>query len=330
MKPRMTRRGGRRFLPWSCALLALALAGCAQAPRPATGAGAEATRAGRALERALDEALARQAWNDLRIDTECRTPDGFRSATVYSSGVGTWNGERQFTLPRQEMLSLLKEFQAARFARMPETYGTGEELDADVELTCSVRLELEGTARQVVQLSRGEQSRELERLAERILEAAEAAGRSEPGAASLTAGLAAIARGELAPELLTLHVLRRSEAPGSATGWRLGLEGSKVSLERDPAPAGEKPRTFRLPPAEVAELARQLAAARPEELPVNLWAPEYTDLEIRVLNYKRPLQARQFAGMTPSTHGELQQRFDRLWEILEGLRRRLLAGQRSP
>ena len=295
-----------------CAFLLVALAGCAGTPGPAVGP----------LERALDEALRRGSWQDLRIDTECETPEGFRAATVYSSGVGVWNRKRQLRLSQQEVVALLREFQAVRFPRLQETYGTGEEMDADVELTCSVRLELDGAARRVVQLSRGERSRELERLAEHILEVAEEAGRAGPGAPSLTAGLDAIARGELAPELLTIHVLRRGEASGAAGGWRFRLEDNRVSLERD----REAPQSFRLEPAEVAALAGRLAAERPEDLPANLWAPDYTDLQIGVLDHARSIQARQFAGMTPATHGEQQQRFDRLWALLDGLRQRLTAG----
>ena len=302
-----------RLLRSGSALLLVALAGCAGTPRPAD----------RPLEQALDQAVGRGSWQDLRIDTECETPEGFRAATVYSSGVGVWNRERQLRLSHEELVALLREFQAARFPRLQETYGTGEEMDADVELKCSVRLELDGAARRVVQLSRGERSEALEHLAERILEAAEEAGRSGPGAPSLTAGLDAIARGELAPELLAIHVLRRGEAPGSGGGWRFRLEDNRVTLESD----GEaQPQTFRLEPAEVASFAGRLAAERPEDLPANLWATDYTDLQIAVLDHARSIQARQFAGMTPATHGEQQQRFDRLWELLDGLRQRLTAG----
>jgi hypothetical protein len=152
---------------------------------------------------------------------------------------------------------------------------------------------------------------------------AEEAGRAGPSAPSLTAGLAAIAHGELAPELLTIHVLRRSEASGPATGWRFRLEDDRVTLELG---AESRPRTFRLEAAEVAALAGRLAAASPEDLPGNLWAPDYTDLQIGVLNHVQSIQARQFAGMTAATQGERQQRFDRLWEVLDGLRQRLTAG----
>ncbi|HEX9941337.1 MAG TPA: hypothetical protein VGG03_04920, partial [Thermoanaerobaculia bacterium] len=84
------------------------------------------TATAKALERALRAALARQAWDDLRIDAECRTDEGFRYATVFGSGVGIWNRERQLTLPREGVLSLLREFEQVRFPRLRETYGESE------------------------------------------------------------------------------------------------------------------------------------------------------------------------------------------------------------
>jgi hypothetical protein len=318
--------------PLSILLLFLALWGCAQAHHPAA-SGAEAAAqtgeakatGGQGLERALGQALASRSWTGLRIDAECRTEAGYRSARLFDSGVGAWNRERQFKLSREQVLALLQEFQAAGFPRMLETYGEAVEKDMALELICRVRMELDGTAHQSVQLSKGKTSPELLSLAGRVLAMAEEAARSGPEAASLTQGLEGIARGELAPEMLSLHLLRQSEAP-SPEGWQLDLEGNRATVRRNPAREGEAPRTVQLSPAEIADLAGRLAAARWEELPGNLWASEYTDLQIEVLNGRRSLQARQFAGMTPTTHGEAQQRFDRAWEVLEALGQRLLAG----
>jgi hypothetical protein len=309
------------------ALLAFAMEGCAGAPRPSADAGPAArtvaAEEAQALERALSQALKHQTWSDLRLDTECRTEDGLRSATVFGSGVGIWNRERQLVLPRERVLALLRELEAAGFPRMRETYGDAGD---EIELICRVRLDLDGATKQVHQLTTGPQSPVLMRLARGILETAEEAGRAGPQAASLTEGLGMIARGELAPELLMVHVLRQSEAAGSAAGWQLALEGGKAVLQPTPAPDGQGARTAHLAAADIAEIAGQLAAARLEEMPANLWAPEYTDFEVRVLNNRRSLQARQFAGMTPETHGEAQRRFDRLWEELEALNRKLSSG----
>jgi hypothetical protein len=319
--------------PLSLLLLAALLGSCAQAPRPSA-PGAEASRTaevmteGGGLERALALALERRSWNDLRLDTECRTDAGYRSTRVFTSGAGIWNRERQLKLSRKEVLALLGQLQAAGFPRMEETYG-GNNAEPDdraaLELICRVRLELDGAVKQAVQLSKGKTSPELMALAGHILKVAEEAARSGPTAASLTQGLEKISRGELAPELLSLHVVRQSEAPGSQEGWQLDLEGNRATLRRNPAPEGEEPRTVQLTPAEIAGLAGRLAEARWDELPVNLWAPEYTDLQIEVLKGRRSLQARQFAEMAPATHGEAQQRFDRVWEAVEALRQRLVS-----
>lgn len=315
--------------PLPILLLFLAFWSCARAPRPAAPgaeapAGAGGAKAGgQGLERALGQALASRSWTGLRIDTECRTEAGYRTARLFDSGVGAWNRERQFKLSREQVLALLEEFQTAGFPRMRETYGEAAEKDMALELICRVRMELDGAAHQSVQLSKGKTSPELLSLAGRILAVAEEAARSGPGAGSLTAGLEGIARGDLAPEMLSLHVLRQTETP-SPEGWQLDLEGSRASVQRIPTPEGETPRTFQLSPAEIAALARRLAEARWEELPANLWAPEYTDLQVEVLKGRRSIQARQFAGMTPTTHGEAQQRFDEAWKVIEALGQRLL------
>jgi hypothetical protein len=141
--------------------------------------------------------------------------------------------------------------------------------------------------------------------------------------ASLEEGLDKIARGELAPELLTLQLLRRPEdAHASEGGWMLRIEGGEARLSRISDAGWSAPRRLRLSAAEVADLARALAAAHPGDLPANLYSTWYQDLQIDVLNRTKSIQARQFARMTPETHGEKQQRFDRLVSALEALEAR--------
>ena len=102
------------------------------------------------------------------------------------------------------------------------------------------------------------------------------------------------------------------------------VEGGKAQLSLSSAETGwADPRRALLSREELAGLAGALAAARPEDLPVNLYSTWYQDLEIRVLNRKKTLQARRFANLTPETHGEKQQRFDRLVTALEELEKRL-------
>ena len=304
--------------------LTLAVAACAGGPRP------EVAEPGNAVDRVLDEALAKGAWEDLRIDAECRDDAGsLRSARIYGNGVGLWNRQRQFQVPPGRIAALLEAFRSAGFGALRESYGGKDDpvdpaSSAAVELICRVRLALAGVDKEVHQLDRGRQSPELRRLADTVLALAEELGPAGLGAETLSEGLDKIARGELAPEALELQVVRQSERPGaSSDGWTLRLEGTAAEVEDLGAPE-DSARTLRLSREGAAEIARQLAAAGIEDLPVNLWAPEYTDLSVRVLNHRRTLQARGFAGMTAETHGEKQRRFDRLLEQLDQLHRRVM------
>jgi hypothetical protein len=294
------------------------------------------------LDAALRDALAGGSREGLRIDAECRRPDGsYPSATVFGNGVAIWNRERQARLPEDEVRGLLEAFRSAGFAAMEDTYGgTGAPANppartpadppgsghaAAPTLTCAVSLRLGGAAKRVNQLAEGARSEPLARLAAAVLDACEGAGRNGAGAASLTDGLRKIVTGDLPPEVLRIDAHREGDGP-AATGWLLTIEGGAVTSRSFQGAAGYgEPRTMRLPPDEVALLARLLVGQGVESLPFNLYADQYTDLSIEVLNRKISVQARRFAGMTAETHGEKQQGFDRAVDFLEALHLRALA-----
>ena len=91
----------------------------------------------------------------------------------------------------------------------------------------------------------------------------------------------------------------------------------------DPASGYGRKVTLRLGPGDVGALGQTLARLDPEDLPINLYATDYTDLVIEVLNRKKSIQARRFAGMTPTTHGERQEDFNRTFEALYTLHLRV-------
>jgi hypothetical protein len=336
-------------------LTSLTAVGCAgRAPRPVTpaapGAGSAAAPAAAPdpVTAALRQALASGRWEEMRIDAECRRPDGsYPAVTVFGSGVGLWQRERQFELTGSQVRELLVAFWNAGFAALGETQGGTAPAPATAPppatgaspapvvagaaaptLTCSVALQLGGVAKRVNQLATGRQSAELARLAGALLDACEAPGRAGATAASLTDGLRKVAAGELAPEVLRVDVQRTGEGP-DATGWLLALEGGVVTGRGFQATAGYgEPRQRRLSEDEVAALAR-LLIDNAEGLPFNLYADQYTDLTIEVLNHKASIQARRFAGMTPETHGPRQQSFDRVIEVLTALQRQVAAEGRA-
>jgi hypothetical protein len=311
--------------------LLLVLTACSGAPRPDTAASPGADPAAEdpaadPLARALDSALAGGSWEELRIESECQDEDfRLQAVKLFGTDVGIWNGERQFAVPRERLLGALEALRRAGFASMPESYGGRDDADTGLELICRVRVALDGVEKQSYQLSKGRQSAELRELAEQLLAIGEDLGPSGVAAGSLEEGLGMVARGELAPEALTLQLQRQAEDLRSPEGgWILRVEGgwARLSLQ-SPETGWTEPRRTRLSPEDAAGLARTLLEAHPEDLPVNLYSSWYQDLEIRVLNHRKSLQARRFANLTPETHGGKQERFDRLVAALEDLEKRL-------
>ena len=334
----------------SALLLAYAGTSACSAPRPAAPSSPGGTEAASAavpesevnpLDAALRNALASGIWEGLRIDAECRRPDGtYPSATVFGNGVAIWNRERQAQLSGADVRRLLEAFQSTGFAAMPDTYGgpgapanppartptdpPGSGRAAAPTLTCAVALRLGGTAKRVNQLAEGERSEPLARLAAAVLDACEGVGQAGVSAGSLSDGLRKVATGELPPEVLRIDAHREGDGPAAA-GWLLTLEGGVITSRPYQGAAGYgEPRSLRLPPDEIALLARLYLGQGAEGLPFNLYADQYTDLAIEVLNRKVSVQARRFAGMTAETHGEKQQAFDRLVGFLAALHARTM------
>jgi hypothetical protein len=285
---------------------------------------------GGSLREALERALA-DGWGVLRVEAECRVEGRLPRAEVFGNGVGIWNDERQFRLPREEVRALLVALRDAGFASMRPSYGGKEDpVGEDAQpprLTCRVGVSLDGISGQVVQLQGGRQSAELRRLAERILDTCRRKAAAGIGAVDLDDGLAKVATGVLAPEVLQVLVSRRPEGRPSvdaARAWTMRVAGGRASTA-EPGEPGLETLEARLDDGEAVALARLLREGALAGLPINLYAEELTDLVVRVLDHEKTVQARRFAGMSRATHGDAQARFDRMLEALDAWRRAWLA-----
>jgi hypothetical protein len=319
-----------------CLAAALALGGCASrrpaAAGPATGSAASATEDAAGLQRALARAITdRAGWDALDLLVECRTDDRLTSARVFGSGIGIWNDERQFRLDPDQIGSLLRALQSAGFPEMEDTYGGAPRPGrppggAMVTMAiCRIELSLGHHDKRVVQLARGEQSPTLKELADDLLRICEAPARLGLTAASLRDGLEKISRGELAPETLRIVVHRKTQKQGDPPGFLLRVAGNRATTRAyEPASGYRDPIVLPMHAPELRALARELAARDPATWPSNLYAADYTDMSIRVLNHEKAIQARQFAGLTPSAHGRHQTAFEEVFEILQGLHRKAL------
>jgi hypothetical protein len=324
-----------------------ALIGCAANPRTAeqpvgqipelSGSAEDAAAAAeiqQALERAISDPAAREA---VELIVECQGDAGMRAVHIFGTGVGIWENRRQFVVASEELSSLLMILRDAGFSAMKKVYGgrpatdprrpdPPEALNA-IMVMCAVRFSAEGATKETVQLAKGEKSPELRQLAEDVIAACAPLAKGGVEATGLRDGLEKISRGELAAEALTL-MLHRKPGPRDAEGPGLlmRISGGRVTTSSYAAASGYG-ETVALRPAtdEYRDLGRTLAELDLEDLPINLYSPAYTDLSIQVLNHKRSIQARQFAGMTAETHGEHQRDFDLLFERLYDLHLHVLA-----
>ena len=315
-------------------LITFLLFGCA------TGTDTAPAGSDQALRQYLREAAADGSRRDsLHLLVRCTGEDGTRAAEVFGNGVGIWGSRRQFTLQPEEVSSLVEILDKADFAGFAEIYGGRAALEMQpqkeepgvccpMQVVCNVELSFAGGTKRVAQLAKGEQSAQMRQLAEDLLDACEKPAQAGITADDLTDGLGKVAGGILAPETIRVLLHRKPEDRTAAgdQGFILRVFGGiATSRSYDVGGRLQDPVSLTLSSAEVAALARELAEPSFEKLPINLFAPDYKDLSIEVLNHKKSVQARRFDGMTPTTHAEGQAGFELVYDFLYKLHVRVLS-----
>jgi len=288
------------------------------------------------IERSLTDPDVRES---LELLTECRNETGMRAMRVWGDGLGVWQGRRQFHLAANQVVEVLERLHAADFAAFEPLYGGPKQQDpmkpdrtddgSAILIVCRVRVSLDGDSKQSVQRAKGEQSEELKALAEAVLAIGEKAAKSGVEAASLSDGLERVGRGELDPRVFRAMLHRKptaEEIGESGPGFLMRVEGQEVTTRRhDPQTGYGQEIALHLDASALRNLALVLADLDLAAMPVNLWAPAYTDVTIEVLNHRKSVQARGFAGLEPTTHGDLQQSFDALVRTLVRLQDEVVA-----
>ena len=262
----------------------------------------------------------------VRIHAEQLGVNGVREATVFGDGIAILANQGQIRLEPAEVRRLLEAFEEADFAGMPPFFGAGRK-----RLLRRASLRADGARKEVVQLLAGDESPALARLVDRILVLVEERAGSALTASDLSDGLRKVAAGAVAPEAFWLQVQRKPRSPASdAAGYLLSVEEGVATTRLYAHQRYEDAVSLTLGRDRLAKLASALAAHDPESLPVNLYAPEYLEVRLNVLQWTKGVLAMPFAGTTPATHGEAQARFDRLSADLDALQQEVLAdGQRN-
>jgi len=281
-------------------------------------------------------ALIKRSLNDpdlrgsLELLTECRNETGMRTMRIWGDGLGIWQRSRQIQLSSEMVTAVLEHLHEADFAAFAPIYGGRRQEDpgkrdrpddgSAVLISCRVRVSLGGHSKESAQRAKGEQSEELRSLAEGVLAIGEGAAKSGIEAGSLIDGLEKVGRGELDPRVFRVLLHRKPTADETADygpGFLLRLQGGEATTRRhDPGIGYGQEITLELEAPVVRNLALVLADFDPERMPVNLWAPVYTEATIEVLEHRASVQARPFSGLEPTTHGDLQKDFDALIQSL--------------
>lgn len=261
-------------------------------------------------------------------------------AVVYFGGpdkpaMGLFKGKTQFTLEPAGAKAIKEAFEKFKVANMPASFGGmprpkgGPAPGAPEILVGSFSLTKDGKALLgVSQLGGGEQSKELAEFCAAVLTVCEAAAKkSGVSAKDIAEGLAKVGKGELHPVTLNVLVHRLPEQPTDKdqSGYLFRIEsGVVLTRERDPKTGYGPVYKLVLSKDELAALTKLFADNEVGGFPVNLWAPTYTDLVVRVLDHEKNMQARQFANTTPKTHGKKQEQFDAVYAALFKLHQKAL------
>ena len=280
------------------------------------------------LTRSLEKRLKKgSSLDDVMIDVRWRFEGEYVSVRLFGNGVGVWKREVLFRIPPADARNLIRKVAAAKFGALPDTLG---EQEARV-LTGRVIVVSGAVRKTVSQEADGPQSAPVTDIARSLLQAGKAAAAKDGvRVSSFAEGFGALGDGRLAPEALDLFVRCKTlqTAGEAAEDWDLRLRAGRV-FDRVIGAAGHGvTRVLVLSPGEFEALARELAAADLATLPLNLYSPTYTDLEVTLLNQSRKIQARQFAGMTAATHGVKQQAFDSLMTAIAALHARAVRAGR--
>ncbi|HVS14295.1 MAG TPA: hypothetical protein VMV46_10240 [Thermoanaerobaculia bacterium] len=265
-----------------------------------------------------------------RLRVDCAGDRGVRSVEVFPSGVAIWDLRTQVALPEATRRALVRQLDEGGFAALEPRYGGKPEKDdrdgepaAALRVVCRVELELETLRASSIQLADGEQSAALAELANALLDSVAPLAREGVRADSLEQGLQKLSSGELRPEGFELRFVELPRRDAEISGSILHV-AHRTATRRTYAPGAElgSPASVDLEDGSFRALIGAIAAADLSSLPVNLWAEDQLELEVRVLGHGRSVYARPFSRLAPGTHGEAQQRFDRLIETLRALRAR--------
>jgi len=290
---------------------------------------ARADELGDALKGRVQEVLdGKRSLAEVRIEVVAGRPNR-RGLTIYGSGVGTWNQEKQFVLSPDTHRELLKKLLASGLFDMPEKPKPPRQVEMNPPVVVrSVGVRVGELERTVSQNTRVWPLAALEQLVADLFELCRPAVERGTSAVTLTDGLEKVAAGKLAPEAFSLVLNIPPAASGpNADGLLAEIEAGVLTWRVQPP--GKAPPVVRraLTSEQIRGIAARIAAADFERFPPNLHRERYVDLRTAVLNRVHSVQARRFARPTPADSTDRQKALDELVAAVRALEPSEAAGE---
>lgn len=280
------------------------------------------------LKQRVGEVLAgSRPMSEIRVEAVWNRPDK-HDLIVLGSGAGVWNLNKQFRLTDREMRAMLQLLVSRGYFELPEhpkpTKASDHVPQAPVILRAII-VRVGDLERTVAQNTRVLVLQSFDDMVSDLFTLCEKPAASGTMAETLEDGLRKVASGKLAPEVLEIVL---NEPPVASTSSRAAEEGLVVVLKESvltsttqfPGAALLRQDRHPLPAEQVRALAAVALEGGVASLPINLFRPRYVDLQVAVLNQRKNLQARAFAGMDPGKHVAEQQSIERFVDAILALR----------
>jgi hypothetical protein len=300
---------------------------------------AAATSGATAIARPSEEAPAEDA---VRIEMQLAHQGGALGVLspctlqLYASGVGIWQGEKEFRVRPEEVQEILRAFREVGFSAMPVTLGQpeGDQRGARPGAASSRITLTAGTkSRTVTQLSGGEQSPDFLRLAKALRQPCEAAAKKNgKGCKDLDHGLKEVAEGDLSPEVFSGQLLtyRMGEGDAGSSGWQLIWSGGELAATRIVKGAATDEHRRPATGGEIKELAEAFREADFASLSPHVYHPATVLLNAAVLNRSNGLQAHPLDAYKAKANPQEEERLSRLVERVKAVHAKVMEAKAAP
>jgi hypothetical protein len=265
----------------------------------------------------------RQVDSPFSLDVRCTNEQARRSLQVFSSGVGVWNRSVQISLPwstRGNLLGLLLTHDFPAFAPRYGDQAVAGKMDGPMRVSCEINFAINGLQKTSVQLYDGPQSSNFLSLANALLDESEPLAQHGVSSKDLRESLDKLASGVLAPQVFSLRYVETPSPGNTKDGMIIRIGDAQLTRQAyTPGRVMGKPSSQQLPADRFQILVQTLRSADFSNLPLNLYAEDQIELEVKVLGQRKTIIARPFSRLEKERTSVAQQHFDGLAELLRTL-----------